>query len=77
MEEMMGYAFEVEEAFCSSLADPQTNDVQGGSARKSSPPSPEEGHRLIRAFVRIQRTDIREKIFNFVTEMLRAQDEEY
>jgi hypothetical protein len=32
------------------------------------------GHRLIRAFLRIERADLREEIFKFVTEMLRAQE---
>jgi hypothetical protein len=40
-----------------------------------SPPLPEEGHRLIQAFFRIERPDLRERIFNFVIEMLKSQDE--
>jgi hypothetical protein len=50
-----------------------TRDLgQGDSARKVSS-SPEEGHRLIQAFLRIERADLREEVFQFVTEMLRAR----
>ena len=42
--------------------------------RKSSRPSPEEGHRLVRLFLSVERTDLREEIFNFVEEILRRQD---
>ena len=41
---------------------------------KSSRPSPEEGHRLVRLFLSVERTDLREEIFNFVEEILRRQD---
>ena len=52
-----------------------TRDLgQGDSARKVSS-SPEEGHRLIQAFLRIERAYLREEVFQFVTEMLRAQEE--
>ena len=40
-----------------------------------SPPSPEEGLRLIRDFLRVKRSDLREEIFKFVVEILRVQDE--
>ena len=50
-------------------------DRQVDRARKTSLPSPEEGRRLIQAFLRIERPDLREEIFKFVTEMLRIQDE--
>ena len=39
-----------------------------------SPPSPEEGHRLMRDFLRVKRSDLREEIFKFVAEILRVQD---
>jgi hypothetical protein len=42
--------------------------------RKSSRPSPEEGHRLVRLFLSVERADLREEIFNFVEEILRRQD---
>ena len=44
--------------------------------RFSSPPSPEEGHRLIRDFLRVERPDLREEIFNFVAKILRMQEED-
>ena len=42
--------------------------------RKSSGPSGEEGHRLVRLFLSVERADLREEIFNFVEEILRRQD---
>jgi hypothetical protein len=39
-----------------------------------SPPSPEEGHRLIRDFLRIERADLRQEVFRVVAEMLRVQE---
>ena len=41
---------------------------------KSSRPSPEEGHRLVRLFLSVERTGLREEIFNFMEEILRRQD---
>jgi hypothetical protein len=38
-------------------------------------PSPEEGRRLIQAFLAIKKPDLREEIFNFVTAMLKVQEE--
>jgi hypothetical protein len=49
-------------------------DRQVDRVRKTSLPSPEEGRRLIQAFVRIERPDLREEILNFVTEMLGVQN---
>jgi hypothetical protein len=34
--------------------------------RKSSRPSPEEGHRLVLLFLSVERADLREEIFDFV-----------
>ena len=42
--------------------------------RKSSRPSAEEGHRLDRLFLSVERADLREEIFNFVEKILRLQD---
>ena len=36
------------------------------TTRKSSRPSAEEGHRLVRLFLSVERADLREEIFNFV-----------
>jgi hypothetical protein len=48
---------------------------QDNRARRFSA-SPEEGHRLIQEFLRIDRADLREEIFKFVAEKLRAQEED-
>jgi hypothetical protein len=50
-------------------------DVGQGEGAGRISASPEEGHRLIQAFLRIERADLREEVFHFVTEMLRAQEE--
>ena len=42
----------------------------------SSPPLPEEGRRLIRDFLRVERPDLREEIFKFVAKILRMQEED-
>jgi hypothetical protein len=42
---------------------------------KFRPPSPEEGLRLMQAFLRIKRSDLRAQIINFVAEILKVQDE--
>jgi hypothetical protein len=42
--------------------------------RKSSRPTAEEGHRLVRLFLSVERADLRGEIFNFVEEILRCQD---
>ena len=44
------------------------------ATRKSSRPSLEEGHRLVRLFLSVERADLREEIFNFVQGILRRQD---
>jgi hypothetical protein len=44
--------------------------------RKSARPSAEEGHRLVRLFLTVERADLREEIFNFVEEILRRQDQD-
>jgi hypothetical protein len=41
--------------------------------RKSSRLSREEGHRLVRLFLSVERADLREEIFNFVEGILRRQ----
>ena len=46
------------------------------TTRFSSPPSPEEGRRLIRDFLRVERPDLRAEIFNFVAKILRMQEED-
>ena len=43
--------------------------------RKSSRPSVGEGHQLVRLFLSVERTELREEIFNFVEEILRRQDQ--
>lgn len=51
-------------------------DVEQGNRARRFSASPEEGRRLIWVFLRIERADLREKIFKFVAEMLRAQEED-
>ena len=68
----MGLASTVEGSVAHALVAPRTIDRQSDRPWR---PSPEDGHRLIQAFVRIERPDLREKIFNFITEMLKAQVE--
>jgi hypothetical protein len=53
---------------------PQANDGSTDPAQKSSSPSPEEGRSLLKAFLRIERADLRQEIFRFVTEMSKIQD---
>jgi hypothetical protein len=52
----------------------ETLDVGQGERAGRVSASAEEGDRLIRAFLRIERADLREEVFKFVTEMLRAQE---
>ncbi len=42
---------------------------------KARPPSPEEGLRLMQAFLRVRRPDLRAQIINFVADILKVQDE--
>ncbi len=42
--------------------------------RKSSRPTAEGGHRLVRLFLSVESAHLREEIFNFVEEILRRQD---
>jgi hypothetical protein len=51
-------------------ADYEKDDPKG----KSSRPTAEEGHRLVRLFLSVEKADLREEIFNFVEEILRRQD---
>lgn len=70
----MELAVGVAETLDSVPGAPQVNDGLAEPARRSCPPSPEEGHRLIRDFLRLERADLRQEIFRFVAEMLRVQD---
>jgi hypothetical protein len=51
---------------------PNTLVDRGSNVR---PPSPEEGLRLMQAFLRVKRSDLRAQIINFVAEILKVQDE--
>jgi hypothetical protein len=70
----MALGSEQEETFVYVPVVPANNDEHAERAQHSSPPSPEEGCRLIRDFLRIDRPDLRKEIFNFVDEILRRQD---
>jgi len=50
------------------------DDDHGATKGDSTLASPEEGWRLVRAFLRVERADLREEIFCFVEEVLRRQD---
>jgi hypothetical protein len=54
-----------------------TDHDEDNPKRKSSRPSVEEGHRLVRLFLSVERADLREEIFNFVEGILRRQDKGY
>jgi len=66
----MGLEAALQEAFVYSPVAPRTDD----GTRLSSRPSPEEGHRLIRDFLCIERADLRQEVFRFVAETLRVQE---
>ncbi len=51
-----------------------TLDVGQGERAGEVSASPEEGRRLVQAFLRIERADLREEVLKFVTEMLMAQE---
>jgi hypothetical protein len=53
-----------------------TNHDENDPKRKSSRPLPEEGHRLVRLFLSVERADLREEIFNFIEGILRRQDKD-
>jgi hypothetical protein len=50
-------------------------DASVGPVPNLPPPLPEEGLRLIRDFLRIERPGLRERVFEFVADILRAQEE--
>jgi hypothetical protein len=65
----------VEETFVYAPVAPRANDEQGETVRKPSSASPEEGLRLIQDFLRIQRPVLRERVFEFVAEILIVQEQ--
>ena len=46
----------------------------GEAKRNSNIASPEEGWRLVQAFLRVERADLREEILDFVERIVRRQD---
>ena len=50
------------------------NHAEDDLKRKSSRPSAEEGHRLVRLFLSVERADLRKEIFSFVEGILLRQD---
>ena len=46
---------------------------QRGATRIPSAASPEEGLRLVSAFVRVERSELREAIISYIEEILRRQ----
>lgn len=61
-------------------AGPAGAPLHGGQRDQSghtSRPNPEEGHRLMRAFLSIRRAALREAVVNLVRELSTLQDEEF
>ncbi len=54
-----------------------TDHDEDDPQRKSCRASHDEGHRLVRLFLSVERADLREEILNFVEEILRRQDGGY
>ena len=65
----------VEETFVYAPVAPPTNGELRDPTRAPSWASPEEGLRLIRDFLRIERPDLRERVFELVAEILRVEEE--
>ncbi len=60
------------------LADPANAQMDGGQrdrSRHTSRPNPEEGHRLMRAFLTLRQAALREAVIKFVNELSTLQDE--
>ena len=68
----MGFATAGEETLDFVPDVPQANEGSREPTRNLSRPPPEEGHRLIRDFLRIERADLRQEVFKIVAEMLRV-----
>lgn len=65
----------LEEIFVHVPAAPRTNGALSDLTSTPSWAQPEEGLRLIRDFLRIERPDLRARVFEFVAEILRVQEE--
>lgn len=64
----------MELTFASEKTIDRADEGQPGHKREPSLPSPEEGLRLVQAFLRVERTNLREEIFKFIEQTLRRQD---
>jgi hypothetical protein len=73
-EHTMGLTSVMEQTIVSGSAAARTSNKQADDVHKSSA-SPEEGRRLMQAFLHIQREDLREEVLKFVSELLRIQEE--
>jgi hypothetical protein len=60
--------------FSAGLADASIIDGQREASGDSARPNPEEGHRLMRAFLTIEQAAVRETIVNFVMELSAMHD---
>lgn len=65
----------IEEIFVRAPAAPRIIGEPGDPTCTPSWASPEEGLRLIRGFLRIERPDLRARVFELVAEILRVQEE--
>lgn len=68
-----GLTLQMEQTIVSGSAAARTASGQADCAPNTSP-SPEQGRRLIEAFLRIQREDLREEVFKHLSELLRVQE---
>jgi hypothetical protein len=65
------------DAFSTGPSDPFINHGgQRNRAGTSSRPTPEDGHRLIHAFMEIKYVALREAIIQFVTELSKLREDE-
>jgi hypothetical protein len=62
------------EIFSAGLADASIIDGQRERSGDSARPNPEEGHRLMRAFLSIEQAAVRERIVNLVMELTAIHD---
>ena len=63
------------ETFSSGPEVAPMNDGLPDRSRHTSRPNPEEGHRLMRAFLSLRQAALREAVINFVKELSTLQDD--
>ena len=63
------------ELFSTGPAEASVRSLRGDPVWESARPSPEQGHRLMRAFLSIKEAALREAIVNFVTDVSTLRNE--